>query len=448
MSKFALLFLMIFFGGAVAAFTFSSAAAFGLYQIVYLLNPDDRWWSAGIPGLRYSLIASLIMLTVFFINYRELTEVSPWSRHPSFKWIFIILLIYMAEIFTAIAPDIHKQFLLDFSKLIIIIFVAYKLINTEKKLDAVLWIYCVGCAYIGYLAWTVGRNSQGRVEGIGFADGQDANGVAAVLAPSLVLLLCFFWQGNKKIKIAAAVLGALIANGIVLINSRGSFLAVTASGLIFILFMIFSKYQRSGQRFTAVFVIVFGISGALYVADDLFWERMGTLQDIQKDEGRTSGASRMEFWMATFDMIKDYPQGVGISGFQILSSNYIREDIIGGVDQRAVHSSWFQLLSEVGWLGPIFFAFLLFSLLRQSSNAKSHLISNKEYEPYFKVVSIECAVLAYFVAATFIDRFRAEVFWWVIIFLMMATNIYYLKLKSTISAEPKNKRKIQNGALT
>ena len=439
MSKFALLFLMVFFGGAVAAFTFSSAAVFGLYQIVYLLNPDDRWWSASIPGLRYSLISSLIMLAVFFIKYNELTKISPWSRHPAFKWIGLLFFIYVAELSTAIAPDIHRKFLLEFMKLLVIIFVAYKLINTEKKLDAVLWVYCVGCSYIGYLAWTVGRNSQGRVEGIGFADGQDANGVAAVLAPSLVLLLCFFWQGNKKIKIAAAVLGALIANGIVLINSRGSFLAVTASGLIFILFMIFSKYQRSGQRFTAVFVIVFGISGALYVADDLFWERMGTLQDIQEDEGRTSGASRMEFWMATFDMIKDHPQGVGIFGFQTLSSNYIREEIIGGVDQRAVHSSWFQLLSEVGWLGPICFAFLLFSLLRQSSNTKSHLISNKEYEPYFKVVSIECAVLAYFVTATFIDRFRAEVFWWVIIFLMMATNIYYLKLKNTISAEPKNK---------
>jgi ABC-type multidrug transport system permease subunit len=122
-----------------------------------------------------------------------------------------------------------------------------------------------------------------------------------------------------------------------------------------------------------------------------------------------------------------------------LSSNYIREEIIGGVDQRAVHSSWFQLLSEVGWLGPICFVFLLFSLLRQSSNAKILLISNKEYESYFKIVSIECAVLAYFVTATFIDRFRAEVFWWVIVFLMMATNIYYLKQKNTINAESKNK---------
>ena len=440
MSKFALLFLMIFFGGIVAALTYSSAAAFGLYQIVYLLNPDDRWWSASIPGLRYSFIASILMLLVLVVRYKELTAESPWTRHPTFKWIAIFLLLYVLALNYALVPDLHKRFMIEFFKLIVIIFAAYKLVNNERSLDFVLWVYCVGCAYVGYLAWSVGRNYQGRVEGVGFADGHDANGVAAVLAPSLVILLYYFWQGNKKIKVAAAFFGALIANGLVLINSRGSFLAVVASGSIFIIFMLFSKFQKQGQRATAVFVILFGLAGALYVTDELFWERMSTLQDISENEGRTSGASRMEFWWATFPMISDYPQGLGIAGYELISAQYIREDIIGGVEHRAVHSSWFQLLAELGWSGPIILFFILLSLLRTSSAAKKFVVERGDYRAYFKLIALESAMIAYFVAATFIDRIRAEVFWWSILFLMMASNVYYLKYQKNKKVRKNNSR--------
>jgi len=435
MSKFALLFLLVFFGGIGAALMYSSAAAFGVYQLVYLLNPDDRWWSASIPGLRYSLIASILMLLVLGLRYKELTAISPWFRHPTFKWILFLLLLYAVSLSYALVQVEHKKFLIDFLKLVVVIFVAYKLVNNERSLDFILWVYCIGCGYIGYLAWTVGRNSQGRVEGIGFADGHDANGVAAAIAPSLVLLLYYFWQGSVKFKVFSAFFGALIANGLVLINSRGSFLAVVISSSIFVLFMVFSRFQKKGQKATALFVVIFGVSGALYVTDDLFWERMGTLQNISEDEGRSSGASRTEFWLATFPMIADHPKGLGISGFQLMSSQYIREDIIGGVEYRAVHSSWFQVLSELGWLGPIILALVIFSLFKSSAKAKKYLVGSKDHSAYFKVLAIECSVVSYFVAATFIDRVRAEVFWWVVLFLMIATNVYYLKKVAKGGAE-------------
>lgn len=444
MSKFALLFLMVFFGGIAAALMYSSAAAFGVYQFVYLLNPDDRWWSASIPGLRYSLITSLLMLFVLALRYKELTAISPWFKHPTFKWILVLLALYVLALSFALVPVLHKRFLGDFAKLVVIVFVAYKLVNNEKSFDFVLWVYCIGCAYIGYLAWTVGRNNQGRVEGIGFSDGHDANGVAAVLAPSLVLMLYYFWQGSKKVKFLAALMGGVIANGLVLINSRGSFLAVVTSSAIFVLFMIFSRFQKKGQRATAVFVIIFGISGALYVTDDLFWERMGTLQDVSADEGRTSGASRMEFWWATFDMIGDNPKGLGISGYELISSSYIRPDIIGGVEHRAVHSSWFQLLSELGWAGLIVMFFLLFSLLKMSRKAKKYVIANDDYQAYFKILAVECALVAYFVAATFIDRVRAEAFWWMVLFVMISANVYYIRFQT--DNEVREKKRALDGS--
>jgi hypothetical protein len=261
MSKFALLFLLVFFGGIVAALTYSGVSAFVLYQLVYFLNPDARWWSASIPGLRYSMITVLLMLLVLASRYKEYSNISPWSRMPAIRWAVLLLLMYYVAFNFAVNLPMHKMFVFEFLKLIIIVMIAYKLINTERALNAVLWVYVIGATYIGYLAHITGRNFQGRVEGIGMVDAPDANDTAAALVPAAVILMYFAWMGNKKTKLLALFCGALIANGIVLINSRGSFLGVVVSLSVFLGYMIFSRYQKKGQRSAAFLMIVLAVGG-------------------------------------------------------------------------------------------------------------------------------------------------------------------------------------------
>ena len=425
MSKFALLFLLIFFGGIVAALTYNGAAAFIVYQFIYFFNPEFRWWGATIPGLRYSMITALLMMFVLFIRYREYSILSPWREMTPFKWLIALLGFYYAGYLFAIDLLAHKKFTFEFTKLVIIVFIAYKLINSERALNVCLWAYILGCTYIGYLAWESGRNHQGRVEGIGMVDAPDANDTAAALVPTAVLLMYYAWIGNKKTKLFAVFCGALIANGLVLINSRGSFLAAVVSLGIFVLFMIFSKYQRKGQRAAAILMICIGVSGALYVTDDLFWERMGTLKEIEDEEA--SGASRMVFWWTTFDMLEGRPWGLGIDGYNRLAPVYMDDETRGGVEFRAVHSLWFQGLSEVGWLGFGCFLMMLFTLFRLSAKAKKYVLSKQEFETYFKLLALEAALIGYLAAGSFINRFRAEILYWMVLFLAVAVKVYYLQ---------------------
>jgi hypothetical protein len=242
--------------------------------------------------------------------------------------------------------------------------------------------------------------------------------------PAAVILMYYAWMGSWKMRALALFCGALIANGLVLINSRGSFLGVVVSLSIFLFFMLFSRYQRKGQRAAAVLMMVVGLSGALYVTDDLFWQRMQTLQS---EDQNVSGASRMSFWFVTFDMLDDHPMGVGITGYQTLSPIYMDEQTRGGPGLRAVHSSWFQGLAELGWIGLGVFLLMLLSLYRLSAKAKRHVLDTDDIEAYFKLLALECALLGYLAAGTFIDRFRAEILYWMILFLAAAINIYYLQ---------------------
>lgn len=426
MSKFGLVFLLVFLGGIFGALFFSGYIAFVVYELVYFLNPPNRWWGKGLPALPYSFIIVASMMFVYFMRFKYYNQLSPWREQPCFKWMVLLLVIYYALQIVAIDQEQHDLFKTELAKLVIIMLLAYKLVDTGKALGAVIWAYLIGAFYIGYLATITGRNSGDRVEGIGMIDAPDANGTAAALVPSAVLLMYLFWQGGKYSRIFAVIMGALIANGIVLINSRGSFLGVVVSLGIFLMFMIFSRYQKEGQRVVAIFSIVLGLAGALYITDAAFWDRMATMQQSE-DGAQASGASRMVFWWRTFDMLEDHPLGLGGYGYNRLAPVYLSDEERGGVLYRTVHSIWFQCLGEVGYQGFAVFMLMLWALFRQSHKAKKYLILKQDYESYFKILSLECALVGYLTAATFINMFRAQILYWMILFLALAIKIYYLQ---------------------
>lgn len=427
MGKFALLFLFLFTVGIFAALFIMPVSSVLVYQLVYFVNPDSRWWAASIPGLQYSFIAALVMLVTLAVRYKELSPQAPWKNQPVFKWMLALLAMYGLTITFALIPSVHKPFTYDFAKLVIIILAAYKLITTERALNACLWGYITGVTYIGYVAHSVGRDGQGRVEDIGMVDtGGDGNMTAAAMVPALIILVYMAWLGNKKIRVVAVLCGAFIANGIVLINSRGAFLGAVCGALFFLFYMVFSKHQREGQKGTAVLIILIALAGTAYVADEAFWSRMETIQDV--DDGGKSGSHRIDFWMATFDVLEDYPFGVGIQGFIELSPNYLPERYFEGRKTgKATHSTWFQVLSEIGWLGFIFLIALLVSTFKLSGKTKRYLINVENYDAYFKMLALEGALLSFLVAASFIDRARAEMLYWLVLFIAIASNIYYLR---------------------
>lgn len=353
---------------------------------------------------------------------------------PQTKWLVMILIMFMVTYFVAVNQAYHQKALIEVTKLFVIIALGYKLINTPDKLDWTLWAYVVGAAYIGLEAYNTGRDWQGRVEGIGTATTGDANGVAAMLAPTIPFIIYYAWRGKKLIRALSVVFGVFIVNGLVLLNSRGAFLGVLMASGYFIIYMIFSKFQQANQKASAILIIIFGIGGSIYLTDDVFWDRMGTLKEIQVDE-RESGSHRVHIWMATFDLIADHPLGVGAAGFQKLSPYYVPEELFFGTQStKAVHSSWFQSLAELGWPGPILLSALLISCFRLTRRVKLQLSINNNSHHYFQVIAIEGALLCFVVTGSFIDEFRSEIYYWLIMFTACAGNVYLFKsINSSLS---------------
>ena len=90
----ALLFLLFYVSGILAAFVNNATAAFVVYQLVYFVNPGIRWWYNDIPAIPYSFIAVLVMMFFLVKNYRKLSDISPWLDQAPFKWMALLLALY------------------------------------------------------------------------------------------------------------------------------------------------------------------------------------------------------------------------------------------------------------------------------------------------------------------------------------------------------------------
>lgn len=442
MTQFGILFLTIFSCGIVAAFVYGPAWAFYLYELIYFLNPGNRWWGNGIPNISYSFYTTLTMLILTAIHWKK--HQNSIKEMPELKWFLGLILSYLIVTPFALNDMMHQRFLMYLTTYWAVVIIAYYILDSTKKVELAMLFFMLGAAYIGYEAHNVGRNAFGRIDNIGTLDSPEANTIAASIVPALAFCAFFIWHGNYKIKACALVCAALLANGLILINSRGAFLATIVSLSYFGLHMMFAKYKLPKQRLFLVAFIIIGLAGVIKIADATFWERMATLRTQSSIDSEGSGGRRINFWIATFDMLKSHPTGMGIWGYETISFNYLPEEYMAdefGERVRSVHSIWFQSLGEIGWLGFFMFMGLLLSIKMHLRKAKKALIQANMLRNYYMIICIESSAVAFFVASSFINMFRSNILY-LLVTIGICAAVTGLRLANEKTSEsPEFKRK-------
>jgi O-antigen ligase len=246
-----------------------------------------------------------------------------------------------------------------------------------------------------------------------------------------------------KLRLFAAVAGLLIFNGLILINSRGAFLGAAAGFGYFVTAMMFSKYKLPKQRIFIVILVFASIAAVFRFVDETFIERMLTLQDQTTINDQGSGSRRVHFWIATFDLLRDHPLGTGIYGFETLSPIYLDDPTYFTTEYgdrvRSVHSIWFQSLSEIGWLGFAAFLMVLLSLYRHLKKAKNILVKSNKYKQFYFLIAIEAGLLGFLISCTFINMFRSQILYWMLLFGISASVVMIRNYEKTGSEEDNKK---------
>ena len=431
-----LAFVFSYLGSFYAAFVYHRAFAFVGYLMVYFFYPFGgfRWWSYSLPSIPYSFTTTALMISVYLMNFSESNK-NKILACPQMVCAWVLALYYFFVNIFAIRPDLHMMFSVLFLKTMITVTVAYKLIDKDKMLNIVLFAYIFGAAFVGLLVKQVGRNSGpnwDRVAGVDLVDNPDTNGVAAVIAPAAICALYWFWIDSRlKMRVPMIIAGALVVNAVVLINSRGSFLGVIGGSSYFIFNLYFSKFRRKGQRLGVMILIALGLVAVFNVVDQSTIERFYTIsEEAEVDEEQEGGGTRMFFWVAAYEMSKDYPFGMGKLGFNKFADEYLPQDLnTGGNRARSIHSTWFQTLNEAGYPGLILFILMHFFCFRTLSACQRVAVENNDIPNYYKCVAIKSMFVSYMIASTFLDLMTANFGYWLVLFSACVYNLHVLKEK-------------------
>lgn len=228
-------------------------------------------------------------------------------------------------------------------KIFLMIFVTIALIDSERKLQAFIWVCSLSVAVYGVKGglFTIATAGSGRVWGPGgFIEGNNELALALI---TVIPLLRYLQLQQTKRWVSAALLGAMMLSAVAVLgtHSRGALVGIAAMG--------FFLWLKSASKLKVAPLIL--IAGILMVSfmPDQWWQRMETIGTYQEDD---SALGRLNAWQFAWNLARDNFFGGGFAIYQdALFLRYAPDP------QRihAAHSIYFQVLGEHGFVGLALF---------------------------------------------------------------------------------------------
>lgn len=336
-----------------------------------LFRPQEWLWTAAVADLRLSLVVALMLL-----GPSLLTGVFPNITHPlSMLTVVFLATVGLAQTLTFPSWAIQSWPWVDaHARLSLIVLLAVTILNTRQRV--VLFIATIA----GSIGFHTARGGITSILGGGvrFAEGlggaySDNNGYA--LGAAMVLpYLWYAWQNLDRSKLermvgwgfaAAVPLTMLLIVGTM---SRAGFLATVTAVMVYI-----ALQRNKIVPFLVVTALVI-ITLPFIPIPQGYFDRLQTIRTYE-ESNETSALSRLHFWQVAVRMASDNPFGVGLRNFD---HAYDRYDFLGGEFGygRSVHSSHFQVLAEMGYIGALVwvtlfgYAFVVAARVRRFAKAR------------------------------------------------------------------------------
>jgi O-antigen ligase len=248
----------------------------------------------------------------------------------------------------------------NYVKITIMVFAIAWLIRTEKEFAIACNMIVICGIAIAMVAVNNKANGIGLVEGTRVTIGRDIDSVLGD-PNDLALVLSFpisFAAGlavtkdRGRFSRCLGVLGyVLIASGILATQSRGGLLAIVAVSSVFAFYKIRSKLVVASLGGLGMLVLI-AFAG---ISD----RSSGGASESGVDE---SAQGRLYAWEAAFNMANKHPlSGVGLDNFTM---NYFFYSPHWDGMNHAVHSTWFGVLAETGYVGLCIFLVLVFKTVK------------------------------------------------------------------------------------
>lgn len=408
--------LRLLFAGGLLLFGFIQAFRGPFYALLLYLGiayfrPETWIWSGELRSLNISFLAGLMAVTWTFFSVDRFRFTLP-------MWL-IAAFCFHGLVATVLSPTPAWCYLWwqGFAKVTVITILIIGLVNTQERMRLTLVVLSFALGFEGVKQGWVHLISAPEAQNINAIEILgDNNGVAVgMLMLAAILLALFQTHPTKRLRpvFGFMVLGVVFRS--LTSYSRGGLLAFAAMSMAYIV--------RSKHFFrTALLVGSLGLA-LLPLLPEAYWDRMRTIT-TEDEEADSSVQGRYHFWYVARLIAADHPVlGVGTSGFQAVYNAY--DPTRGAFGRnRAVHSMWFGLLADQGYVGFMLFCTIFALALRAGGRARALAKGRPELVELFAYGgACQTALITVAVGGSFLSYHYVEVLWHFIGFSFAAEAI-------------------------
>jgi hypothetical protein len=435
MSKMALLWIGLYFGNLAGAILHPIHPMVA-YLVFYYMPPHVNWWGKDIPDLRYSLLASAVLVVSLLFAQ---SNMEPLKRERNYAMPWLLAWGANTVLVTAWALQAARSWLYTVIclKLVLLYALIPAAVRTPTQFDIFGTVHVAGAFYWGYKAWDDPKREAGRLIAVGGPDTQNDNQAAGHLLTVIPFAVLYVLTEKRKVpRLLYAGAAAFIINVFILCNSRGATTGLVVAGLSAILL------AGKGRRKRLIMVAILSGGALLFLADPQFIARQQTTTNPQDN----AALSRPMLWRAGFEMIRDYPFGGGGRTFHILSSRYLSADFLERTDaeEKSPHNTFIQLATDWGVQGFALYTGFMIATLWMLHRIRKRMPDNTWY--VYRSLTIEVALIGTMTGGVFSSRGYGESIYWMCALAFALYRIQSTELEKSVQAPASAELGVRAGA--
>ena len=343
-------------------------------------------------AVSFPWVYMVAVVTIASLLFSRESKKVPWSA------VSVLLLMFLLwtglTTFYAMVPDSAWIKWQEFAKVMVMVFVTLILVNNRERLHWLVWMIVVSLGFYGVKGGVFTLVQGGANHVLGPPGSFIADNNALALALCMTLPLMRYLQLHSSLKFVRVGLGfSMLFTGIAILGtySRGGLIGLAiAAGALFL--------KSRGRLAVVLVVVAVGFAGSHFMPAE-WTARMGTLHNAQQTD---SGETRIQSWQFSANVALHRPLLGG--GFNMYQSTPVWE-LYGPEDAvpRAVHSIYFRVLGEQGFLGLALFATLLFASWKNCSRVRKRSRDIPDMRWAFDMASmLQVSLVAFMAAGTFL----------------------------------------------
>jgi probable O-glycosylation ligase (exosortase A-associated) len=386
-----------------------------VFSWISYMNPHRFTWGAAYD-FPFAKIVALVTIAGLFLTR---------DKMPLPKVRETILIIVLGAYFTftnfyAFYPDLVWSQWEKVMKILLMTLVTMILVNNQKKLKYFIMVIVFSIGFLGVKGaiFSIATGGQHMVFGPPASLLADNNEMA--LALNMILPLLFYLAVNeesRRLKMAFWFTFVMSIISTVFTYSRGGFITLAIVGVI----LLFKTKYKVLVIPLVLLVLFLSIS---YIPKQWF----GRIETIKTYEQSLSAMGRIYAWYTAWNVAKDRPfYGAGFEGLR--GGTRFRYSPNPTSTAGDVHSIYFEVLGEHGFVAFGLFVALILSTLLMTQKLKTISISNSEYQwvaSYSNMFQI--SIVAYMVGGLFLGRAYFDLFYHIVAMAVIMKVLYLREL--------------------